>query len=143
MNSKLKSQISLFVFGAVIALAAGAQAYTASTGTPSTFNTEPPINIGNTDQVKDGSLSVNAFNAQGKAMFNQHVQVVGSIRGGNPGDAVSTVKFGGTDASGTFTTDVKVSGEVRAGDAISSGSLVQPGNPRPLCADANGIIIQC
>ncbi len=61
----------LLAFGAQFAYAA----WTDPTGTPPNNNTEPPVNVGTVAQVKNGSLSVNAFIAYMNSIFKQSVTI--------------------------------------------------------------------
>ncbi len=73
---KIISLFSLFVF--MQATLVSAQSWSNPTVAPTGGNAYTPINVGTSAQVKDGSLSVNAFIASQNASFSQKVNVMGS-----------------------------------------------------------------
>lgn len=71
-------------------------AWTGPTQTPPDGNTDAPVHIGTTDQVKDGGLSVNALSVFGGGYFQGSVQIGDS--GSSPQDG--TIRWTGADFEG-------------------------------------------
>ncbi len=69
----MKHSISVFslgmLMGGVALFATVAIAWTGPTAAPPSGNVAAPINVGSTNQVKNGGLSVNAFSAFGSSYF--------------------------------------------------------------------------
>lgn len=130
----IKSTLALTLMLSVLAVAVGTFAYTEPTA-PYPANTIEPIDIGLADQAKAGSLSVFAFFARGNADFKSDLAIEGIAQGGNPGDLVSAVQIA---------SNVLATGELHANDHLSARSLIHnEANPKPVCGDANGIVVFC
>ncbi|MFA6463583.1 MAG: hypothetical protein WCV55_01100 [Candidatus Paceibacterota bacterium] len=78
--------VGIFIAGAISYV----QAWTGPTGTPPTNNVDAPINVGASDQIKSGGLSVASLQSTGNIAANAYCDA----SGGN----CSTPPFGGSSA---------------------------------------------
>ncbi len=149
MKKNILQNLKFIAFGLVLAAGIGAAAagtWTAPTGIAPAGNIAAPLHAGPTQgkttgtctPANCGGLSVNTFAVQQNAEFDQQVFFKGMIRGGDPAQVDSQVKFG--DSSH------KVSGTI-AGNASAVGALqssgVANGQSGTLCAGKDGTIIVC
>lgn len=146
MNAKtFFSNLKFVVVGIIIAIGlsyASAASYTEPTGTPPANNTDTPLNIGTTSQVKVsgdctsnncGGLSVGAFSAMqnaefdGQTFFNGVWNAITQVSGGTKISLGNTVAIhGGLDVTKTMQSD-KIKSSSGAG----------------ICANTNGVLILC
>ncbi len=107
-------------------------------------NTFLPINVGVQDQVKESSLSVNAFIAEQNAQFEDKVFMLNTVFGGSPTDTTSTVYFGGVDPVDNNLKKVNINmyGDLSAVTGMQSDSLIGP-DTAPLCVTSDGTLIRC
>ena len=142
MSQKTISRFTLFITTVVFAgmLGVTTSAYENPTASAPGNNTDGPINIGPTNQVKDGSLGVNAFVARNNALFNDKVRIDGLVRGGVPANVTSTVTVGST----TEAVGMKTVGTLHTELGFKVGALAHGGSDlKPICADADGILHIC
>lgn len=123
---------------ALVLIAPVAIAYNAPEGSPSTYNSDGPLTVGPTDQVKDGGLSVNAFQARGNAYFDQNVSFHGAVYGGTAA-APGPIVFGST----TNNVDLAINGASEATGTYQSDSLKNDDGNTPVCADKDGVFYLC
>jgi hypothetical protein len=100
-------------------------------------NIDAPVHTG-PSQVKNGGLSVNTFLANDNAQFEQQTFLNGTVFGGTPGLATSTVAIG----DGTAPANIVVNGDVAAHAFIQSTSVANA-NSSNLCATSTGTIVTC
>jgi hypothetical protein len=75
MNKKnILQPIKILILGLVLSLGVS-YVFAALQGAPPTGNVAGPLNEGPSSQVKDGGLSVNAFEARGDSRFKHSVRV--------------------------------------------------------------------
>ena len=127
------------IFGLIVALSVGFihADFPSPTATPPGANIATPLHTG-PDQVKDAGLSVNTFLANQNAAFKQQTFLNGTVFGGNPGDATSTVVVGDT----TLPANIAVNGNLSAASFIQSTSVANASSSN-LCASPNGTIVTC
>jgi len=95
-----KTLTKVLILGVVLTAALGVNylfaAWTGPTQTPPDGNTDAPVHIGTTDQVKDGGLSINALSVFGGGYFQGSVQI------GDSGDSTQegTIRWTGADFQG-------------------------------------------
>jgi hypothetical protein len=98
----MRAPISRELFGiigasiVVVCTASALSAWTGPTATPPDGNVSAPVNVGTSDQVKDGGLSVDAFAAFGNAYF------AGNVGIGEPSPAQKLVVDGNSWISGNL-----------------------------------------
>ena len=91
MNQKTKTFIKsiLLVVGFAATISAMA-VWTGPTGIPPSNNIEAPINASRSAQSKDGALVVAAFRSTGLGLFDDKVEIKGSVSVGMPGAREAT-----------------------------------------------------
>lgn len=149
MKKNILQNLKFIAFGLV--LAAGISAVAAGTWNVPTAaapagNIAAPIHAGPTQgkttgtctQANCGGLSVNSFAVQQNAQFDQQVFFKGMIRGGDPSQADSQVKFG----DGAHAVSGTIAGNASAVGALQSGGVAN-GKSGALCAGKDGTIIVC
>jgi hypothetical protein len=137
-----KNLSQLFIIIPLVFLATGvfaAFSYTAPTAAPTSNNTDGPLDIGSTDQVKDGGLAVNAFQSRTGSFFAQRSTFTGLVRGGTPSDTTSSIAFGDSSHAVTLSNV----GNIALGGTLQSDTLKTGGGSKPLCADTNGTFYIC
>lgn len=147
MNSKnIFQNIQYVVVGSIVALALsyGVQAASFKTpsGTPPAGNTPTPLNVGLTDQVKQGGLSVTTFISRANAELDGTTYFGGVLHADatNPGNLIA---FGGTDPKGIVrSVAFAISGGFQNTGSLASTPLSNT-KLSPVCADPNGKLILC
>jgi hypothetical protein len=111
-------------------------------------NVSPLINTGSGIQVKDGSLSVNAFKVSMKSLFENDTYIKGMIRGDTATSPLvnSTVNLGFSDGS-NYANNVNVSLKLEKNLSIINKLVLNDsgGGSKsvvPLCADSLGRLTQ-
>lgn len=129
--------IIAIVFIAAISFASS-YGYHAPAVAPTGSNTDSPITISVTDQVKDGGLSVNSFYATGTALLKDQAIFEGEVYGNT--DTPSTLHFG--DATHRVALNLN-GGEQSA--ALQSDTVQSTGGLKKLCTSAitPGLIVIC
>lgn len=139
----MKNHLKQFLIVIPLLLIAGASfaayTFTGPTAAPTANNTEAPLDITGTDQVKNGGLSVNTFQSRSAADFAQQVTFKGLVNGGTVTKAASTISFG--DSS--HKVSVNNTGNATVAGTLQSDSLKTGGGNKPVCADADGTIYIC
>lgn len=147
MKKDIIKNIKLIVFGGILAIGVSYVFADTWVSMPSSFsstnNIASPINVGNTDQVKTGDLSVYGFVANQAASFKGSVFFPGIIRGGNATDN-GNIAFGDT----THTVNASVSGTLKTGTLATTGGSVTVtslanDDLRLVCADTTGTLVFC
>ncbi len=136
-----KKILQLLVLIPLLIFSAGlAAAYTAPSAVAPQGNTDAPLDVSATDQIKNGDLGVTTFEARGNAYLAKDVFFNGMIRGGTPGDKDSVVAFGDTGhkVGATVNGTATIIGHYQS-DTLKTAS----GNKEPLCADQNGTFYIC
>lgn len=112
---------------------------TSGNGTPPNCNTDAPLDISATDQVKNGGLAVDTFHSRTGSDFAQQTAFTGLVRGGTSTDTNSTIPFG------TSSKQVSVNnvGNTTVTGNYQSDSLKTGGGSKPLCADNTGTFYIC
>ena len=138
-TSTLLNNLKYITLGLIVALAIGVThaSFTLPTTTPPGANVATPLHTG-PDQVKDAGLSVNTFLATQNAAFKQQTFLNGTVFGGKPGDASSTVSIGDSTAPA----NVAVNGNLSAATFLQSSSVANT-SASNLCATADGTIVTC
>ncbi len=137
---KIASQLLLLI--PLVLFAGAVAAYNAPTSSAPNNNTDAPIDITSTAQVKNGGLSVGVFqagNAGGGALLNQQSMFHGMIRGGTPTDVNSSISFG-TVANAV---NVAVNGLMTATGTVQSDSLKTPTGQQRVCGSSDGTFYLC
>lgn len=116
MNSiYFSKQFGIFLTAFLVLLVAfTASAWTGPTQSPPGGNVAAPVNVGSTDQVKNGGLSVNAFAAFGNSYF------AGNVGIGISNPAQKLVVSGNSFLSGNL---IVQNGNVGIGTATPTASL--------------------
>lgn len=140
MKTSLLTNLKYIMLGLV--LAAGLSLvhadFPAPTTTPPGGNIDVPLHTG-PDQVKDGGLSVNTFQALQNAQFKQQTFLNGTVFGGGPTDTHTLpVVIGDAGAPA----NIAVDGNLSAVSFIKSGSVANVTSSN-LCATAQGVIVTC
>ncbi|MDB5254873.1 MAG: hypothetical protein JWL92_249 [Candidatus Nomurabacteria bacterium] len=133
----ITTNLKYLFFGLVVFFALGlahAGSYTLPSAAAPGSNVDVPLHTG-PSQVKDGSLSVGTFAAYQDAVFSQQVLLNGTVFGGQPGNASSTLKVGIPG----YATNISANGGVAVVGNIANGSV----KSAALCADTNGTIVAC
>jgi len=128
----------LFVAG----IAMAAYSFVGPTATPPGNNTDGPLDVSSSNQIKNGDLAVNAFQVVSGSEFAQQASFTGLVNGGTAGatsNTSSTINFG------TSSTPVSVNniGNATVSGNYQSNSLKSGGGLKPLCADPNGTFYLC
>jgi len=93
----LMRSLTIFILAAALFMTASVLvAWTGPTQTPPNGNVNPPVNVGDTDQVKNAGLSVNALAVFGNMIMN------GASRYLNFGTTVGSAGYGIRDNAGTM-----------------------------------------
>jgi hypothetical protein len=110
-----------------------------NTSQPTTNNVSDSLNVGSSDQTKQGGLSLGGwFSAVQNAQIVGQTFINGMLRAGAPGDKTSEILFGGSNS----TVNVEVSGGVSTSGTMTSKKLaIKDGSN--LCADSEGNIVTC
>ena len=108
-------------------------------GTPPNCNTDSPLDISATDQVKDGGLSVNTFQSRTGSDFVQQTAFTGLVNGGTNTVTSSTIPFGTTAKK----VSISQSGNTKIVGTYQSDSLKTGGGSKPLCASTDGTFYIC
>ncbi len=138
MKNHIIQTIKLSTLGIGIALVASyahASVWNAAPGTPLANNTETPVTISATNEVKTGGLSVYGFVANQPAQFGGTTFLTGQVSG----DATRSIRFG----SGARPTNITLSGEYHTGQTMQSNTLAGQGDNMPVCTDKTGLVIVC
>jgi hypothetical protein len=147
MNTKkIFQNLAYVLLGSIIAVglsyAASAATFNAATPPPPSNNTAAPINVGSTDQVKQGGLSVLAFIANQNAELDGNTYFTGTLHA-DPANTNSAINFGGTDPNGILrNVALAITGGFSNTGSIASAPLINQ-NLSPVCADANGTVLLC
>ncbi len=155
MKKNLLTNLKFIAFGIVVAYAmnyVSASAWINPPANPPINNTDQPVNVSATDQVKGdpasgtgGGLSVLGFVAGQNAQFEKGVFVGGIIRGDSPfaPTTSSTVRFGGATGLGTTrTVNLAMNGSLDTKVSVSASNLANVSS-KEVCADANGNLVFC
>jgi len=119
-------------------LASTTRAYTGTTSTPPSNNTDAPIDVSSSNQVKTGGLVVNAFTASGGSYFDKQVFFNGPVAG-SVGPGNSTIQFGDLIDK----TSLAITDGLATLASLRADSLMNSTNNTPVCADKNGVLILC
>jgi hypothetical protein len=106
---------------------------------PTANNTDAPLDVSATNQIKNGGLSVATFEARGNAYFDQSTYFSGMIRGGTVANNAPNVSFGSTAAPA----NVVQTGNMFLSGTYQSDTLKTGGGLKPLCADSAGKFFIC
>jgi hypothetical protein len=143
MTKNIKDNLKkLLILVPLVLLATGAfAAYTfvGPTAAPTSNNTDGPIDISGSNQIKNGDLAVNAFQSRTGSDFLQQSQFTGLVNGGTVNSTNSTVTFGNSSDS----TSVNNTGSIAIAGHYQSDSLKSGGGLKQLCANANGTFYLC
>jgi hypothetical protein len=127
----------LFIAGGAFA----AYSYVGPTSAPTGNNTDIPLDVSSSTQIKNGGLSVNAFQVQNSAYFDQGSIFSGMIRGDSQAVPTSnTTIYLGTSSNPTA---VAVAGSMFASGTYQSDALKTGGAQKPLCANTTGTFYFC
>jgi hypothetical protein len=117
-----------------------AYSFTGPSSNPTSNNTDGPLDISATDQIKNGGLSVNTFYSENGSDLKQQSSFAGLVNGGTASEGSSTIQFGNSSDQ----TSVDLSGNASVKGTLQSDSLATPdGKTDTLCADANGNFYVC
>ncbi|GEM_PF-2246721 len=133
----ITTNLKYLFFGLIVFFALGfahAVSFTGPSAAAPGSNVDAPLHTG-PSQVKDGSLSVGTFSAYQDATFSQQVLLNGTVFGGQPGDASSTLNIGLPG----YATNISANGSMSVAGAITTDSV----KSIALCADASGTIVAC
>lgn len=125
----------LFAAGAAMA----AYSFIGPTAAPTGNNTDAPLDISASNQIKHGGLAVNAFQAVSGSDFVQQASFAGLVNGGRSNTSNSTIIVG-TPSQATSVTDL---GNATVAGEYQSNALQTGGGTQPLCADQNGNFYIC
>lgn len=143
MSKHLKDNLKkMLILVPLVLIATGAYAaysFVGPTTTPTGNNTDAPIDISASNQVKNGDFGVKAFQVVGGAQFSQQTQLTGLVNGGTTSTATSTITFGNS----TDKTSINNTGSAAITGYYQSDSLKTGGSLKPLCADQNGTFYIC
>lgn len=145
-SKKIFQNIKYVIIGTVLAVGlsyiAHAATFTAPTGIPPANNTATPLNVGTTDQIKQGGLSVATFIANANAELDGNT-FFGGVLHADPTNSTATISFGGMDPKSV---ERKVALAITGGfgntGSIASTPLSNT-TMSTVCADANGDVILC
>ena len=139
MKKHLKQLLLILPLILVAGASFAAYTFVGPTGAPTTNNTDGPLDISSTNQIKTGGLAVNTFQSRTGADFKQQSTFTGLVNGGTAAGTTSTITFG-TTANKTSVSNI---GNTAIVGSFQSDSLKTGGGSKPLCADANGVFYIC
>ncbi len=137
MKKTITTSIVVFAFLSFVAW--GVDAYTPPTTAPTQANTNGPIVIDGTNQVKLGGLSVGAFYTTGNAQLAQTAAFAGTLYGGTS-TTPAALAFG----TPTNQVNIEVSGATYATDSYKTAFLASTDSfMSKLCAEQTGALSIC
>lgn len=139
----MKNHFKKFLIIIPLLLVAGgtfaAYTFVGPTAAPTSNNTDGPLDISATDQIKNGGLSVNTFQSRTGSDFLQQTTFTGLVNGGTVAAGTSSIPFG-TSANKA---SIKETGNATIAGNYQSDSLKTGGGVKPLCANATGTFYIC
>src|ERR1700744_5978848 len=94
MKQHLKKLLILIPLVFVAGAAFAAYSFVGPTAAPTSNNTDAPLDISSTNQIKNGGLAVGTFQARSGSDFAQQSQFTGLVNGGTAGSTNSTITIG-------------------------------------------------